>query len=247
MSIPELVDALASSNLTKRIMAGHMLVQHGGEPVAMALRKVASRSGAANDAQLVHANWALARLGLLDKETLAVLAKDSSALVRAHAAKMIAASNSMDESASKLLGGLLKDENPRVRHAAVQAIGQLPSVENLQQVLSFRMQCDPSDSHLYHSARLALRDQMREQSAWAGLPAKTTNREELIALADVALGITGEAPAAFLANNLAIVNPQKGKLPWCAGSCGKATRQMPPGWLRTLRRAKGNLPARRIC
>ena len=208
MAIPELVDALSSSNLTKRIMAGHMLVRHGGESVGMALRKVASRATAKNEVQCIHANWALLRLGALDKNSMAELSKDSSALVRAHAAKMIAASNSMDESASKILGELLKDENSRVRHAAIQSIGRLPSGENLRQALSFRLQSDPSDSHLYHSARLALRDQLREPATWAGLPANTTKREELVALADVALGIPGEAPAAFLAGNLAAINPQ---------------------------------------
>lgn len=208
MSVAQLLEALASSNLTKRIMAGHMLVARGGDEVIASLKKIASRDGAKNDEQLVHGNWALLRLGALSNDALAGLFKNASPLVRAHAAKMVASSGNTNAGISSALAGLLTDADARVRLSTVQALAQLPSEENLKQALAFRLRCDPQDSHLLYSSRMTLREQVRSPQAWAGLPATTRNREELTALADVALGLTGEAPAAFLAHNLTTIRPE---------------------------------------
>lgn len=209
MSTDQLLEKLGHDNQQVRLMAGHELVVRGGQDVTGGLQLLtASRENSSGHLQRIHAMWALFRLGALEKGAVAQAMNDTEPLVRAHGLNLARSFSPMPDDLAGIVRQALSDKGVRVQIAAVHAMAAHPSNENLKALLEFRAQCDPADSHLLYATRLALREQVRDSQAWAGLPATTENERDLRHLADVALGLSGPAPAGFLAARLAAINPE---------------------------------------
>jgi putative heme-binding domain-containing protein len=213
-SVEELIKDLAHPNLTVRMTAMNQLIERGGKEATTALEKLVLKKDA-NVWQIVHGLWVLQRTGKLDGEGekfFYLLSGHPEAAVRVHVLRILAERTDWTGLwRTEIVYKLLKDENPHVQRAAVDALALHPSagenktgeyaVTNVRQLLDLRQQANPADTHLVHAVRIALREQLRAAKAWRFLPEKLSERDKRD-LADVSLGVPSEEAAAFLLEQL---------------------------------------------
>ncbi|HEV3120453.1 MAG TPA: PVC-type heme-binding CxxCH protein, partial [Isosphaeraceae bacterium] len=198
-SLSELVDDLAHPNLVVRIKATNQLAARKGDDVTRALRTVIAESK--NAPARAHGLWALERRGALKIEELSKCAKDSDALVRAHAMRVLSERPELTSPERKLAMSELDDSDPRVRRAAAEALGRHPAAEDIRPLIALESAVPADDTHLLHVVRISLRDHLKGPGAFAHLPDHLSESEER-ALADVAPGVPSAEAAAFLLHHL---------------------------------------------
>ncbi len=206
MSAEELVDQLGDANLIVRKMATNELADRIGSAAVSAVRPVFE--GTSSPAQRVHAMWVLSRLGELDNEQIMALSQDDSRLVRTHVARMLAerADWPHDDQLVSVLRTLAADNEPFVQRAAVDALGRQARQDSVLLLLAMLDDAPEADTHLRHTIRIALRNQLRGEGGGdaadlAALPPSTTEAH-LRTLASISLAVDTEAVGAFLADLL---------------------------------------------
>jgi putative heme-binding domain-containing protein len=206
------VRELASGNLTRRTLALNELcdVYAGDSLPAIEAAFVAPENGL----QKLNALAALYRLGALDEAALLSSLRDADPLVRIQAAKIgaeiLAASqaplsptpggiaNLRLGTASQTAGALraaLGDSDAFVRRAAVQALAIAPAAENVPPLLALLGKEASGDAHLAHSARIALRNQLREPDVLSTLAIEKEAEQNHPLILEALLAIPGEASA----------------------------------------------------
>ncbi len=202
----ELAVKLGDPNLIVRAMATNELADRLGSVAVPAVRSVFERESSPE--QRVHTMWVLARLGDLDDERITALSRDHSPLVRTHVARMLAEDEgwSRDEQRVALLRSLTGDDDAFVRRAAVDALGRQSRQDSVPLLLSMLDDTPEADTHLRHTIRIALRNQLRGDGdgaavELAALPSSTTETH-LRELASVSLAVDSEAVGAFLVDVL---------------------------------------------
>ncbi len=202
----ELVVKLGDPNLIVRTMATNELADRIGSVAIPAVRSVFE--GESSPDQRVHAMWVLARLCELDNERITALSQDDSRVVRTHVARMIAerADWSRDDELVTVLQRLALDEEPFVKRAAVDALGRQARQDTVTLLLLMLDDTPEADTHLRHTIRIALRNQLRGEGDGdaADLTAflQTDSEAHLRELASVSLAVESEAVGAFLADVL---------------------------------------------
>jgi len=194
-SIGQLIDDLASPNLTIRMMAMNRLADVIGQPAAGPLKAVVEAT--ANPFQKVHGMWVLYRLGALGQPMLTSAAADQRAIVRIHAMRMLGEMRDWQTADRELALGGLKDADPAVRRLAAEALGRHPAFDNIRPLLDLRNRSD-NDPFLTYGVRIALRDQLLGHDVGAQLAAAPLSERDDRDLADVATGAPTPDAAAFL-------------------------------------------------
>lgn len=198
-SLEELLEMLGDENLVQRTLATHEIVDRVGVSAIGSLQKLLA-SAESTALQRVHAMWALERLSALSDALLVKLAADDDRTVRTHVIKLLA---ERSWESNSLVSSALTDADPFVRRAAADALALHPSAANVQPLLSLWRQTDPADTHLIHTARMALRDQLQKPGVYDPLSAIVgDDRDSLDRLAEVSLGVPTEAAAAFILSQL---------------------------------------------
>ena len=206
-----LVDLLDDPNLTVRVLASERLTTLLGTGASVAtshldLLKAAIASTANDDAaatRKAHAMWLLERAtpGGLPRDMVERLANDPSRLVRVHLVKALTERDDWSTSADlfTLVRAKLKDADPFVRRAAADALGRHPAAENVEPLLALWAETPADDTHLIHTVRIALRDQLLPAGSYGPLAALLTAKPEHAAkVADVSLGVRNAESAAYL-------------------------------------------------
>ena len=93
---------------------------------------------------------------------------------------------------------LLTHDSPHLRRAAVEVVGMHPTPAALSDLLAVVAACPPDDTHLLHSARIALRNCLASPGGWAAASANL-DAPGGGALVDVAAGVASREAANFLA------------------------------------------------
>jgi putative heme-binding domain-containing protein len=194
-TIPELIEDLGHPNLAVRLLATHQLVSRGPNAVE-AVRELLRPESKAY--QRVHALWVLERRGALDERDLAGAAHDADRAVRVHAQRILAERPQLPPAQRELVVAGLQDHDPFVQRAAADALGRHPAPENLRPLLALRHAVARDDTHLLHTVRMALREQLRPDSAWQQLPLSSLNEADARAVADVTTGVPSAPAAGFL-------------------------------------------------
>ncbi len=209
----ELVQDLAHANLTVRMKATHQLAERGVDG-AKAVREMLKgqttpgggaatpQAGTPAAWQRAHGLWVLQRCGDLDAATLARLAGDGDALVRTHAQKALAERPTWAEGEKAAVLAGLDDADAFVRRAAADALGRHPSAANLPALIACLEKAPKDDTHLVHTVRMAIRDQLRPDVTWKELPQVLHKESEARAVADAALGVPSASAARFLLEHL---------------------------------------------
>jgi putative heme-binding domain-containing protein len=200
LGLNQLVELLEHPNLTLRVFAVNELVDRFGAEGIPPLRRVVS--GAGSPPQRAFGLWALERLGQLDAGLVTRLAADSAAMVRVHLIKALAERpnfSGLDAGCADLVRGRLKDEDAFVCAAAADALARHASIENVRPLVQLWRETDTSDTHLIHTVRMALRDQLLQPGILARVQGEVDlQSDDARRLAEVCLGAATAESAAFV-------------------------------------------------
>ncbi|MCA9210018.1 MAG: HEAT repeat domain-containing protein, partial [Planctomycetales bacterium] len=197
--VDALIEMLGDPNLTRRELAADQLSDRIGSSAVEALRKAAA--DASNAWRRIHAGWLLQRLGQLDETLLLAATRDRDWLVRTHAMRVAAERSDWSQPLREAAFDLLRDEHPRVRRAAADALGQHPHASAVAALLAALAKAPTDDAHLRQMIRIALRNQLRDSPAFPALEANAASAD-LDALADIAVAVPNEQAAGFLVSYL---------------------------------------------
>ena len=189
-TLPALIDALASLNLTLRTLATNEIVDRFGKqavaPVTALLDPLTMPRPSPE--QRADAIWILHRLVGLTLEQVQNLAHDESPRVRTHLLRALADSSDWPMPQRTLVQGLLNDPSPQVCRAAADALGRHPDASQLELLLSALRRCPNGDTHLKHTLRMAIRDHLAVDEIAAGLGNRLNASDQLL-LAPLAIGV----------------------------------------------------------
>lgn len=199
----ELTKLLSSSNPTVRHLALDEITDRCGASAAVPLL-------AALKSDSIHARylsmWGLHRTNALPVESLSVLAKDPSPLVRVHLAKLL---GSVNTNSTPILLQMLNDSDPDVVRNAAESVGKTDSPEALVPLLDKLASVNhpnnsaEKDTVLIQSLRIAIRNLLQNEApravlkqAWiddANLPAEFSRLKldgpHSVALSSILLGL----------------------------------------------------------
>ncbi|MGC1272137.1 MAG: HEAT repeat domain-containing protein [Planctomycetaceae bacterium] len=190
----ELVTLLGDENLTVRVLASHELVDRHAKDAVGALKSLfdAPRS----PGQRAHAMWVLERLGSLDDALLATLSHDDSRLVRTHVAKLLAERSTWSTEQRDTALRLLGDDDPFVRRAAADSLGQHPDPTFVRPLLDALATTPQEDTHLVHTIRIALRNVLAAAKEEIALPRLQDSQDDLRVLAGITPAVKTPASGA---------------------------------------------------
>ena len=194
-SVQQIVDDLASDNMTIRMLAMNRLADYIGKPAIEPL--TAAFANPKNPAQKLHTMWDLYRLGALSPEMLKSAATDPQWIVREHAMRVLADMAKWDAAQRDLALAGLKDESAQVQRAAADSIGKHAQYENIRPLLDAR-ENPTNDPFLTHVLRIALRDHLEIPGVGQQLASAQLTTADQGNLADSAAGATGADAAGFL-------------------------------------------------
>lgn len=196
-SVNELINTLKHANLTRRTFATNQLVVRGGDTIAKSLHSLLKEKDSTPD-QLIHAGWALHRLGRLSDEELLKLTKNASSQVRVHAQRIPADKQSLNDKLYQSSIAGLKDENAFVQRASAEALGQHPTFDGLKALIKLRQQVPAQDNHLLHMVRMTLRDHLKSKAVMKQVFKHDWSEDDSKSLVDVVSGVH-DSPSATLA------------------------------------------------
>lgn len=201
--VKTLVHSLASPNITVRLLAANQLVERGGREAVEMLRPFAKGIGKKGQADAkAHALWILERLGQLDEITLLSALSAQEKEVRVHAQRILTEKKTWSIKYLAMAKIGLLDEDALVQRAAVEAMAAHPEILQIPALLSLRHKIPAGDQHLIYAVRLALRNQLRDESIWRRFTPGAFSDQDHRALADVCLGVHNQPSASFLQSYL---------------------------------------------
>ncbi len=199
-----LVNALASSNLSVRLLAADQLVERGGAEAVTALQPTVKDIADAGDgARKAHALWILERLTKLDDATLASATSAKEKLVRVHVQRILTEKKAWTPKYTAMAKLGLLDKDAFVQRVAVEAMAAHPTAEHLSALLAFRHGLPLADNHIVHAVRLAIREQLRAKDIMQIVTTKKWAEKDHRAIADVCRSMKSEAAAEYLRGFLA--------------------------------------------
>lgn len=154
-----LIGYLAHTNPTVRMLSANELVWRVGKAATEKLRGVV-RDTTQAPLRRAMALWVLRRLEAVDEETLESVASCPEELVRVHTMQIVGDLEEPDARLLALLRRGTSDPSPRVRRAAVTALGQHPHPDNVPYLVHVLRTCPTSDPLLKHATRIALREHL---------------------------------------------------------------------------------------
>lgn len=194
--VAEWIARLDHPNLTVRTFATNRLAVLG-ESAKAALVEFVDRP--TSPTARAHALWALFRIDP-DRAIGPVLAatRAEEVIVRVHAQRILAERAEWTDDVRAASRSALADADAFVVRAAAEGLGRHPRGDQVGPLLAVRLAVPAEDTHLLHSARMALRDQFLAESTWGEFPAADLPEPEARALADVMTGVPTARAATFL-------------------------------------------------
>ena len=199
---------LADPNLTVRMLATNEMVDRFDADSAPWLTRATFVSKIPT--QRAHGLWVLHRWGRLDDPFISgfveKLADDDSPLVRVHLIKALAEREKWEGDSpdiAKLVRGKFTDDDPFVRRAAAEALGRHPDAANLAPLIELCNSTPADDTHLLHTARIALRNQLLVDGMYEAAGKQfAKDRAAMARLLDVSLGVRSPESAEFIVAGL---------------------------------------------
>ena len=226
--LPGLMVELRSSSLPRRMLAMNEIADRFGTNAAKDLiGYVEGGAFSFSDERqgfISHALWWLNRFDALEDRLLERAAKDNR-LIQVHAMRILAerglqAASTSDGGAARsglkpalrqLAVTALDDKDALVQRCAAEALGNWPSLENVQPLLSLIRRVPKADTHLLYVARKALRDQLKSTDFYkanvTGIVPDATQRANWNTVMDVSLAVKSEWAARFLLAFMEIDQP----------------------------------------
>ncbi|HUS36414.1 MAG TPA: PVC-type heme-binding CxxCH protein [Verrucomicrobiae bacterium] len=194
-----LIEEMGAGSLTRRMLAMNTLIDTVG---AEAAPDIAVALKDAPPAQKVHLLWALHRVNKLTLEQLNEASRSQDTDLRVHALRILGAKSKWSEEERAFVQKGLVDANPHLQRAAAEAVATHPQLANVAPMLTLLEQVPAGDDHLGHTARIALRNQLRDGAAWAAVQKTTLPEASVQTLVSIATGIPSVEAAEFLVDHL---------------------------------------------
>lgn len=194
-----LIEEMGSGSFTRRMLALNTLVDTMGGAAADQLAAALKDAPPAQKVQLL---WALHRIGKLTFDQLNEASRSSDATVRVHVLRILAETKSWGEEHRSLTHKALADANPHLQRAAAEAAAARPNLAHVAPLLAVLEHAPANDDHLRHTARVALRNQLRDPAAWPALQKATLPPSSVQTLVGIATGLPSAEAAEFLVEHL---------------------------------------------
>ncbi|HUG91620.1 MAG TPA: PVC-type heme-binding CxxCH protein [Planctomycetaceae bacterium] len=196
LPIEQLIGMLDHASLEYRMLATHRLVDDFGEKAIGPVREVFRTYDQA--LMRSHALWVLHRLDALEDSDLKLAAGDEHRIPRVHAMRVLSEMAEWNAGHRELALAGLRDEDAFVQRAAADALGRHPQYENVRPLLELLPIVPTEDTHLRHAVRIALRNQLRDEDAFARVQQEELGEGDARRIADVAIAIESPAAGSFL-------------------------------------------------
>lgn len=208
----EAIPELSSPNITRRQLALQYLADHANAVTPNSIEKELKNPKSAHLAA-----WILHRTGRLSPENLATLTQSKESIHRLHAQRILADMPGWSRGEKQLALSALEDKDSHVQRAAADALALHPNVDhviplanNLHQTsIHDALQVKGSrgpDTHLLHTLRIALRNQMREVGAFEKINSTKLESSVIVSvLPQIALSVQSEDAAEYLLDKLGTV------------------------------------------
>jgi putative heme-binding domain-containing protein len=199
-SLEELIADLNHPSLTVELLALNQLVARKDPKATKLLQALFGEPGkvpADTPMRRANALWALERLGTLD-DTILERATRYTTVEHVHALRVLGERRTLNATGRKLLLAGLKASSARVCRAAGEALARHPHGDHivpLQNRLAQLLKAGSKDTHLIHTLRIALREQLRPAENWKAIESR---EGALPLLMDMAVGVPTPEAAGFL-------------------------------------------------
>ena len=205
-NVQGLVAELGNANITRRMLAMNELTDRIGTPAVKPVERM-MRDKKSNAVQKSHGLWVLSRLGALESVTsgrsiLFKAVSEPSPLVRAHALRVLSEMEQWNNFERDLVLGRADDQNPYVQRAAAYALGLHVSREAFLKLIEMRNRVPADDAQLVHTVRMALRNQLLDETILSGLSQALLSEVDSRSIADVAVAVPNSSAAAFLLQHI---------------------------------------------
>lgn len=187
-SVEELITTLENDNLFLRMTAADELADRLGDEAIEPLAELLQNPETGINTYTL-ALWDLYRLGALSNSMIQSAANHSDAVIRTHAMRILREMQDTDEKYYPLIVEALQDESLHVQRSAVEALGNYPFLETVEQLLNQQDKIPDSDTHYQYTTRLMLRDLLRDENMLQQVVARNWNDTQTQALADVMTGV----------------------------------------------------------
>ncbi len=137
---------------------------------------------------------------------------DPSPLVRNHVMRILGNLNGWEEVHRRLAVQGLVDSSPRVRRAAVEAIGLSGDGSLAFPIVQLIRNTDTADTHLIHTARIALKECLAEGFMLGKLGREELDENDSRIIADVCLALKREEAGSFILKHLSRFDESKGHM-----------------------------------
>jgi putative heme-binding domain-containing protein len=238
LSISELTKKLGDANFTTRMLATLALAEK-----ALAIKDNPGKSeetlpkgkngeAAKDPISLSHFLWAVRPLVIPGISLAPAISSReiNSPLQQAHVLRFDNTLPTWEPSTATEIRNALRLPNAQVRRIACEVLAQHLSKENVAPLLELLEATAPQDSHLRHAARVALREQFRSGEAYSTIPLDLKDTD-VLAIADVSLGVPSKESAAFLVGHLDLLVKKGDRLPEFVGHAiryGDEAKTLPP-------------------
>ncbi len=199
LSLSEVFQELASTNLTRRNLAADRLVDHFGESAVQVARNGLNQADSAS--VRIHLLWILYRLGAVTAADIDRLTGDSDSRVRVHAQRVIGGLKNPLSGTDRWLQSGLRDSDALVRRAAAMAATQHNFQSLIVPLVKLLHDTPATDKHLRHAARMALRNHLRN-SEWFQLVSRNVTDADVELLAGICLALKSQAAGDFLVQHI---------------------------------------------
>jgi putative heme-binding domain-containing protein len=198
-SADQLVVALDHPNISARMLAMDQLSDRIGKAAAAPLR--AALAGASGRLR-ANALWVLHRLGEARPPEIFAAAREADPVIRVHATRLVGELQTITPGQRRILFTNLKDGDALVRRCAADALGRNPSAENVPPLIDAIRAAPQADTHLVHTLRMALRDNLRDEPTLTKASGESLSKDELALVTSVLPAIPTPAAAAMLLKQL---------------------------------------------
>jgi len=199
--LQDLLNALDHDNIVIRLAATDQLTDRiGSSSIAPVKSMLANKNSTAR--QYVHGLWVLQRLQALTPELIQQSAIHSNDLIRLHTMRILAEEKPDNEKVFPIISASLHDKDPHVQRAAVELLQKYPSMNAVESVLSILHTTPASDTHLTYTARLCLRNLLRQEPLIKQVVAKQWTPEEIVFIEGTLVDVYSQEAGIFLAKNV---------------------------------------------
>ncbi|HEX6226372.1 MAG TPA: PVC-type heme-binding CxxCH protein [Chryseolinea sp.] len=197
----ELISMLDHDNLVVRMAAADQLADRIGNTAVDPLVNLI-KDKTVSTRTYIHSLWVLHRIDSLTNDLIVRSATHSDPVIRVHTMRILAERQALDQSFFDLISNALKDEDPHVKRAATELLVRFPAMTAVKMALGERENVPDFDTHQLYTARLVLRNLLRNNDLMHQVGAQEWNRQQSEYIVDVMLGVPTEEAAMFLERHI---------------------------------------------